>query len=402
MAIKTHLNVAAAWKEAKRVYVNVSGTWKNVNKIWANVVGTWKQVFGARVIPTNSIILFIGGTTPAGWTDISSTFNNQFFMGAGSTYGYNIIGGADSIDLSGTTTSVGHASIINAYEGHAWFGGANLGINRPQKRGTEFLSGGTHTHTYSNSTFFTNPLYTRFKVLQATEDAFSIPVGGIILSNVALDTSEGLTNTSEGVGRFPRGFTAYGGTGGVDETSGTAVITSTTNGSHGHHANDPTDPGEDSYTSIDAATPAWGGDHSHQVTVTYNREIKRQRLTPWKTAISSPIVTNAIIMWNTATPPTGYVMCDGTNGTPDMRDYILELSVIGSVGSTAASLSATYLTDTDGAHHHMGPLHPVNTAGDTYDHWHETVLNDHTHTGNTTITGDNPAFKGIYFIMKEA
>lgn len=50
------------------------------------------------------------------------------------------------------------------------------------------------------------------------------------------------------------------------------------------------------------------------------------------------VATNTIIMWEGTSLPTGWVLCDGTSGTPDLRDSF----VIGAGGSYSVGASGGY------------------------------------------------------------
>jgi microcystin-dependent protein len=50
-----------------------------------------------------------------------------------------------------------------------------------------------------------------------------------------------------------------------------------------------------------------------------------------------------IIMFAGATAPTGWAICDGTNGTPDLQgDFVVGANAAGNVGATAGSASHTH------------------------------------------------------------
>jgi hypothetical protein len=73
---------------------------------------------------------------------------------------------------------------------------------------------------------------------------------------------------------------------------------------------------------------------------------------PSSTATANPIPAGGIIMWSGSIGaiPTGYYLCDGQNGTPDLRDRFVvgagNTYAVGNTGGfTAASTSSggTYL-----------------------------------------------------------
>jgi len=60
--------------------------------------------------------------------------------------------------------------------------------------------------------------------------------------------------------------------------------------------------------------------------------------------ISAPaeFVSGMIVAFNSAVAPTGWNVCDGTNGTPDLRDkFVLCSSGTNPIGTTGGALNAT-------------------------------------------------------------
>jgi len=56
----------------------------------------------------------------------------------------------------------------------------------------------------------------------------------------------------------------------------------------------------------------------------------------------SPFVQGMVIMFNGVIAPAGWQYCDGTNGTPDLRDrFVLCSTATYPLGSTGGSLSST-------------------------------------------------------------
>lgn len=70
------------------------------------------------------------------------------------------------------------------------------------------------------------------------------------------------------------------------------------------------------------------------------------------------LLPSGIIMkWHgsAATIPANYVLCDGTNGTPDMRDsFVVGAGNTYTPGQTGGALTATSTSSTDGSHSHGG------------------------------------------------
>lgn len=72
------------------------------------------------------------------------------------------------------------------------------------------------------------------------------------------------------------------------------------------------------------------------------------------TDTSRTIPSGVIVMWSgsPAAVPTGWSVCDGTNGTPDLRDRFVLGSPDGTTGAAGTSHTAT--TNNAGSHNHTG------------------------------------------------
>jgi len=82
---------------------------------------------------------------------------------------------------------------------------------------------------------------------------------------------------------------------------------------------------------------------------------------------SALIPSGGIIMWSglIASIPTGWALCDGNNGTPDLRNRFIvgagdtyDRNDTGGSTTTSTDGSHTHTTDTSGAHDHGGSTEP--------------------------------------------
>jgi len=115
------------------------------------------------------------------------------------------------------------------------------------------------------------------------------------------------------------------------------------------------------------------------------------------------IPAGAILLWSgsTGTIPSGFVICDGTNGTPDLRDrFVVGAGNTYAVDATGGSNTVTLDTNTLPSHTHTGTTasdgaHTHNVSGNTSNsgtHTHTLSGNTsntgaHTHSGSTSNTG---------------
>jgi len=102
------------------------------------------------------------------------------------------------------------------------------------------------------------------------------------------------------------------------------------------------------------------------------------------------VPSGAIIMWSGAANaiPTGYVLCDGTNSTPDLRNKFVVGAGAGSaysVGDTGGSADATLVSHSHTINNHT---HSVsgNTGNDSHSH---TIQSSSSIGGGTRVTSQN-------------
>lgn len=128
----------------------------------------------------------------------------------------------------------------------------------------------------------------------------------------------------------------------------------------------------------------------------------------------SQFIRGMVIAFHGKYIPSGWALCNGTNGTPDLigRFVMGSTVALNGVSSGAASVvlsvsnmpdhSHTFTTDSNGAHVHFSPFvesdgvddfYGVNTAGyGRIANRQTTNTGDHTHTGSTASTGSRTSF----------
>lgn len=98
--------------------------------------------------------------------------------------------------------------------------------------------------------------------------------------------------------------------------------------------------------------------------------------------VAAAVPAGVITMWagSIATIPTGWALCNGANGTPDLRDrFVVGAGSTYAVGATGGATSAT--TSSNGAHTHSGATGSTTLTTDQ--------IPSHTHTGSTGYAGDH-------------
>lgn len=129
-----------------------------------------------------------------------------------------------------------------------------------------------------------------------------------------------------------------------------------------------------------------------------------------------------IIAWTGGTIPSGWVLCNGSNSTPDLRNrFIYGASIDSDVGNTGGADTHTHTnpdTGSDGAHNHGtksattgGPSTTVSGSAGLYEcssnaHTHSVSIStgncaSHTHdVGDTNSASTLPPYIKRVFIMK--
>lgn len=101
-------------------------------------------------------------------------------------------------------------------------------------------------------------------------------------------------------------------------------------------------------------------------------------VTATQASLNSPFPTGGIILWSgsLASVPTGWLLCDGSGGTPDLRDrFVVGAGSTYAVGDTGGAATITLSVSNLPSHNHGGT-----TGGGGVDH-------SHTYSGTTAGAG---------------
>lgn len=355
---------------------------QNVAEVMLNGVSVWSE----SLVPAGLIIGFTGASVPTGWV-IYTNADGKLLVGAGSSYSVGTSGGSNVISKAITTTTDGAHSggafgclTSGVYATGAYSSGSDAGIQ------------GGHSHTVTITGTW-SPYKQQFKLIKSTATKQKIPVDGVVFSASNISSVPNITNTM-----ITDAFAGPNTTTGL-AGSNTVSLTGTTNstGAHSHTT------GAQNYNAYAGGSYSYAhstGTHSHTVAVTATPLVKSKYLAAW-TAASVVVDFNdyMIGMWESSIAPDGWAICDGTNGTPDLRDYFIKLNTIANAGVVASlthsfSLPATAVASS-GGHNHVGSYYNLVATSryhsDNVTHTHTTVAD------TTTVT---PEYYALTFIMK--
>ena len=257
------------------------------------------------VVPAGLIILLNDTEVPSNWTRFSAA-DDKHIVGAGTTYNVGDVGGSktlSSISLSsGGSHSPGGNLDFDSYAGH-----------------TSVDSGGSHLHTVDTDY---EPNWQEVLLIKANADisGIALPADTVVL---AVSAVSGLSNV------FMNNCLLKSDSAISSGGDGTSVTVATsTNGTHNHGtiSGRPVG-GVGSYRDDDDADH---GSHSHSgQTLSITPNVKRKLLSAWTKVSTFDLASGMIALWESATPPDGWAICDGANSTPDLRDYFIEMVASG-------------------------------------------------------------------------
>ena len=121
----------------------------------------------------------------------------------------------------------------------------------------------------------------------------------------------------------------------------------------------------------------------------------------WTTVIGVP--SGIIAVWSGAEGaiPSGWYLCNGSNGTPDLRNRFIVGAGSGSsysVGNTGGSNTVTLSTSQIPSHSHTTNNHSHNASVSDPGHGHSVSVSDPGHSHNTSVTGAKlfPGYGGAH------
>lgn len=327
-------------------------------------------------IPTGLIIPYTS-TAPAGWTDYTAP-NGFQIVGAGTSYTVGTSGGSASPTVASTTNTDGGHTLGTFGSGSG--GGSNTSSG---------VTAGAHSHSFSGSVTAADK-YKTFNLIKANAGNLTIPSNAIIFSTAT--SFAGLTNVESSTDSLLRSGT-YGTTGG--SSSPTGNIGSNTDGSH-VHGNNFNDGGNGSSCPRMGAT---SGAHSHTVSVSMSLNTKRAYLSAWSNASANyNLQANCIALWESGTPPAGWFICNGANGTLDLRDYFLWIGNTTNHGTRTGDNASSWSASASATVVHDHTLYQLSGAPTNTNATHASASWSHAHTASGSVSVTQPYY-ALYFIQ---
>ena len=352
---------------------------------------TISKVYGidwaGAYLPAGAILPMFGiGGAPSGWT----VWNG---VGNAALYKY-IIGAGGSYAVDAYTTWTNFAVANYTAGGHAGLATYRFG-NQSQYCGVSSEAGHQHPMTLPS------PYYPRYEanvMIRCNADTPILPQYTKILKYGSGGWS-GLVRTGPAADAHMMPHTVDG-----EGATASKALTITGTGQHthgGHHGIRPAGGGQRAY--FGAVTPT----HTHTLTASITWNLYRKQFSHWYPgaleADGLPVgnFPGFIIMYDSLTPPPGFSLCNGSNGTPDTRDYFHGVPALDSAAGTSVGDGKLYLTGTsssDGGHEHWDGGGRCNSCPWDFSR-HLPVEGAHTHNCVTTGVTHKPPYYALAFMM---
>ena len=369
-----HVNVSGTWKEITDPRVRVSGTWKNITDGWVYDSGSslWKRIYQRLVsvpIPSGGIVPWLSsGSPPSGWS-LYADLNRLIKGWDGTLGGIGVTGGSRTISFTCTADGA-HlgSSTCKMIDNGTVSSGLGQGANNTHAAHSHVCTGDASSH----------PAYIRAQLIQAGSEQALLPANALLFGNALAGLSEYAT-TGEYLNYFSDSGAATPGHV-AEETS--EAFTSDSEANHTHGGNGLAYV----YLGLPTFDKASAGGHSHSFTISNINWDLQRRIVQAFTDISNDFgcPPGAIIGWPTNTAPSGWNLCDGNNGTIDLRGYFIFCDSNGTYGDSAGdnTVDFSYTTNTAGSHEHQGNARNNYINANRY---HSDAVS-HNHSGSEDIS----------------
>ena len=334
------------------------------------------------IIPTGLIVPYTGGAggAPSGW----SIYN--------SADGYYIIGAGDSFAVDASSAGVGAITApTDTTGGHTGSTAITLVAERSGGRRRYYATAGDHAHNFTLTAY--TPPYQECYLIKAGVGESEFPANAIVFTYGVDKSSMGTNIWTDGYMFRPN---AAVGTGGSNSLTG---VVSDSAGNHVHGS-------VDSGTGSGQPSDQLAGAHTHTENFVMTNNLWKQVLAAWRNASAAVQLgtygSNIIGMYESTTPPAGWYLCDGNNGTPNLQDYFIKCDTNANAGTNEGTGQVTALGSgslTHGTHEHTDPGESGFNNGQV---WHSDLvqMDAHSQVNYTNTAGSwYPEYYALAFIM---
>ncbi len=363
MPHRVFIRDSSGWKQLRKINLNTDkNERKRIRKGWVKTENDgWKLFFGYS-FPEGIILPITSDTLPSGW---------EWFNLAN---GRPIIGADTAIPIGlGGTPAVTHTTVVPYIGTHgagvAPFSGTVCSPCQPNTKCVKWDSDshqgynrGGHEHSSISASVSIKPRHTELRFVKLTSSG-PLPLGVCIMSTGALIDFDGVlvNEESKDIKYHDQGahYMAAGSNGLQNDFNNLSSKTVTTSSTGSHHHSSVWKTLTTTGTTHEVAVTE--GLHNHHANTTARTEnYKHMYLSLWNSASEAiELADNMIGMWEGTTAPEGWLICDGTNGTPDLRNRFIRYGKFSTTSGTSGGNGRVSLginTTISGHHSHKAKI----------------------------------------------
>lgn len=341
------------------------------------------------IVPEGAIVILNGATVPDGWADYADA-NGRFIRGAGGAFSIGATGGGGDVTFTGNTTTNGaHTAGSGTFEVPAKDGSGNS----LAYTSTSSASLGGHAHSIGSQLVTPSPARRDDRlIIKTVASALRFPEQARIFGLANLQNPD-VQRIFEDAGRILRAHTEAGG---FAENGSKSFATASANDSHSHTgvSNNSGNPGGNFQTWRGVSG---GGSHNHSGTLGVQTNPARRNLALYGGLRDYAVTPGMIVMWAGVTLPADWKLCDGSDGTPDMRDLFVAISPSGQEGNSSGDNTVTAFGSMSSVTHRHNQTTNQTQLPLTNQGRHSTNVS-HTHTYSSTQAW-TPPYYALAFIM---
>lgn len=276
--------------------------------------------------PAGTIVpVWSGYVATPGWQTYFNS-NNAAIIGTIPT------GGAGAVESTGAGQLARYSGTLGTSGAHSSTTSAGRGTSVVSSAQFSQLSGthGGHQHTFNATSYPLSITSANVGLIRASQTVYELPPNTIAFRNTVLGaygTRFNPTNSSASNIVHLKYTSTVGDQGtmtaGVTSASHSSTIISSLSGAHTHVAQNRAS----TTGTSGAGSRAVIGNHTHDVNTTLSQFYAgpARVLHPWISSLPRVAETDVVVMYNgsPSSLPPGWVICDGTNGTPNMNGAYL-------------------------------------------------------------------------------